>query len=123
MYAGSGFHRVIPSFMLQDGDFTNHDGTGGVSIYGAKFKDENFQLKAQANQARAALHGQRGPQHQFFIPAVVTSCLEGKHVVFSEASRITTSSRRSRATARPPRQAVQENHDHSVRYCRVGEFV
>ncbi|KAJ7489604.1 cyclophilin-like domain-containing protein [Mycena galericulata] len=86
-YAGSGFYRLIPSFMLQGGDFTNHRGTGGVSIYGAKFKDENFQLKAQANQARAALHGQRGPQHQFFIPAVVTSCLEGKHVVFTTPRR------------------------------------
>ncbi|OJJ48698.1 hypothetical protein ASPZODRAFT_130809 [Penicilliopsis zonata CBS 506.65] len=114
-YKGSIFHRVIKQFMIQGGDFTSFNGTGGESIYGEKFPDENFELKHDRPFLLSMANSGPGTNgSQFFVTTVPTPHLDGKHVVFGE---VINGKSVVRKIENMPTQADKPNTDVTVVEC------
>lgn len=112
---GSIFHRVIKQFMIQGGDFTAFNGTGGESIYGEKFEDESFELKHDRPFLLSmANSGPATNGSQFFITTVPTPHLDGKHVVFGE---VINGKSIVRKIENAPTQADKPQHDVTIVDC------
>ncbi|CAN0426910.1 unnamed protein product, partial [Ectocarpus sp. 8 AP-2014] len=122
-YEGSAFHRIIPGFVVQGGDFTRGDGRGGKSIYGDKFEDEPFMRHHKLGLLSMANKGANTNNSQFFITLKAVAHLDGKHVVFGEVeSGIKVLDRMKSVTLLEPKRDGKPAPDQRVVISRCGQL-